>query len=156
MGFSRQESWSGFPTPGDLPDPGIEPGSPALQAESLPSKPPGKPMVYPNWGTRERGAFDTDTRTAAVRSGCPGPQGRVPGPAAPVCSWCSGTRAPPLALTELPPLAQPLHRDQTRRISARCLQGPLLQEAGFPVQGWTGSRAPGHSPFFLPHWSRSF
>ena len=39
MGFSRQEYWSGlpFPSPGDLPDPGIKPGSPALQAESLPS-----------------------------------------------------------------------------------------------------------------------
>ena len=46
MGFSRQEYWSGlpFPSPGDLPDPGIEPGSPALQAEALPSKPPEKPQ----------------------------------------------------------------------------------------------------------------
>ena len=37
MGFSRQEYWRGlpFPSPGDLPDPGIEPGSPELQAESL-------------------------------------------------------------------------------------------------------------------------
>ena len=37
MGFSRQEYWSGlpFPSPGDLPDPGIEPWSPALQADSL-------------------------------------------------------------------------------------------------------------------------
>ena len=45
MGFSRQESWSGlpFPSPGDLPDPGIEPRSPALQADALPSEPPGKP-----------------------------------------------------------------------------------------------------------------
>ena len=36
MGFSRQEYWSGlpFPSPGDLPDPGIEPGSPALQADA--------------------------------------------------------------------------------------------------------------------------
>ena len=44
MGFSRQECWSGlpFPSPGDLPNPGIEPGSPALQADSLPSEPPGK------------------------------------------------------------------------------------------------------------------
>ena len=43
MGFSRQEHWSGLPfsSPGDLPDPGIEP-SPALQADSLPSEPPGK------------------------------------------------------------------------------------------------------------------
>ena len=42
-GFSRQEYWSGlpFPSPGDLPNPGIEPGSPALQAEALPSEPPG-------------------------------------------------------------------------------------------------------------------
>jgi hypothetical protein len=45
MGFSRQECWSGlpFPSPGDLPEPGIEPGSPALQADALPSEPPGKP-----------------------------------------------------------------------------------------------------------------
>ena len=40
MGFSRQEYWSGlpFPSPGDLPDPGIEPGSPAFQADSLTSE----------------------------------------------------------------------------------------------------------------------
>ena len=45
--FSRQEYWSGlpFPSPGDLPDPGIEPRSPALQADALPSEPPGKPEV---------------------------------------------------------------------------------------------------------------
>ena len=45
MGFSRQEYWSGvpFPSPGDLPDSGIEPGSPVLRVDALPSKPPGKP-----------------------------------------------------------------------------------------------------------------
>ena len=45
MGFSRQEYWSGlpFPSPGDLPDPGIKPGSPALEADALTSEPPGKP-----------------------------------------------------------------------------------------------------------------
>ena len=45
MGFSRQEYWSGlpFPSPGDLPSPGIEPRSPALQADALTSVPPGKP-----------------------------------------------------------------------------------------------------------------
>ena len=42
MGFSRQEYWSGLPSPGDLPDPGIEPRSPALRADALPSEPPGK------------------------------------------------------------------------------------------------------------------
>jgi len=44
MGFYRQEYWSRWPftSPGDLPDPGIEPRSPALQADSLPSTPPRK------------------------------------------------------------------------------------------------------------------
>ena len=46
MGFSRQDCWSGlpFPSPGVLPDPGIEPRSPALRADALPSEPPGKPQ----------------------------------------------------------------------------------------------------------------
>ena len=50
MAFSRQEYSSRLPvpSPGDLPDPGIEPGSPTMQADSLPSEPPGNP-----WG----GAF---------------------------------------------------------------------------------------------------
>ena len=45
--FSRQEYWSGLllPTPWDLPNPGIKPRSPALQADSLPSEPPGR-LVY--------------------------------------------------------------------------------------------------------------
>ena len=44
MEFSRPEYWSGlpFPSAGDLPNPGIEPRSPALRAESLPTEPPGK------------------------------------------------------------------------------------------------------------------
>ena len=46
MDFSRQEYWSRlpFPSPRDLPDPGIEPGSPALQVDALPSEPPGKSL----------------------------------------------------------------------------------------------------------------
>ena len=46
-GFSRQECWIGlpFPSPEGLPDPGIEPGSPALQADALSSEPPGKPAM---------------------------------------------------------------------------------------------------------------
>ena len=43
MEFSRQEYWSGFSSPGDLPNPGIEPRCPALQVDSLPSEPPEKP-----------------------------------------------------------------------------------------------------------------
>ena len=50
IGFSRQEYWSGlpFPPPGDLPNPGVEPRSPTLQADALLSEPPGKPhtIVY--------------------------------------------------------------------------------------------------------------
>jgi len=45
MGFSRKKNWSGLllPSAGDLPDPGIKTQSPALQADSLVSEPPGKP-----------------------------------------------------------------------------------------------------------------
>ena len=48
IGFSRQEYWSGlpFPSPGDLPNPGIKPRSAALQADSLPSEPPGNPSLF--------------------------------------------------------------------------------------------------------------
>ena len=60
MGFSRQEYWSGvpFPSPGDRPDPGIEPRAPALQADALPSEPPRKQAKNGKWkcqklGTRE-------------------------------------------------------------------------------------------------------
>ena len=47
MEFSRREYWSGlpFPSPGDLLDPGIKPGSPALQTDSLPPEPPEKPVL---------------------------------------------------------------------------------------------------------------
>ena len=47
VGFSRQEYWNGllFPSLGDIPNPGIEPGSPALQADALPSEPPGKTHI---------------------------------------------------------------------------------------------------------------
>ena len=48
MEFSRQEYWSGlpFPSPGDLPNAEIEPGSPAFQADALTSEPPGKPKSH--------------------------------------------------------------------------------------------------------------
>ena len=47
--FLGKNNWSGlpFPTPGDRPNPGIEPGSPILQADSLLSEPPGKPYNFP-------------------------------------------------------------------------------------------------------------
>ena len=50
-----------FPSPGDLPNPGIKPRSPAMQAHTLPSEPPGKPSIYPGtglMGDRNREAQD--------------------------------------------------------------------------------------------------
>ena len=54
MEFSREEDWSGllFSSPGDLPDPGIEPGSPTLLADFLLSEPPGKPEPHQNQDRR--------------------------------------------------------------------------------------------------------
>ena len=48
VGFSEQEYWSGLPfsSPGDLPDPGVKPGSPALQADNLLTELRGKPVVH--------------------------------------------------------------------------------------------------------------
>jgi len=49
MGFSRQYYWNGlpFPSPGDLPNPGLKPGSPALQADSLPTEPSEQDTEHP-------------------------------------------------------------------------------------------------------------
>ena len=62
MGFPRQEYWGGLPFPslGDLPDPGIAPGSPALQADASPSEPPGKPTW--NWPSAPLGTGSTRDR----------------------------------------------------------------------------------------------
>ena len=76
MGFPRQEYWSGllFPSPGDLPDPGIEPMFPALQADSLPSETPGKPHYDQECnGTQllapdpQRAGFATGSEAEAVK-----------------------------------------------------------------------------------------
>jgi len=63
MEFSRQEYWSGqpFPPPGNLSNPGIEPRSPALQPDSLPSEPPGKPSPKEKGeGIFQRGHLSVD------------------------------------------------------------------------------------------------
>ena len=54
MGFSRQEYWSGlqFPGPGDLPNPGIEPWLPTLQADALLSEPPGRRFIIGDWNAK--------------------------------------------------------------------------------------------------------
>ena len=62
MGFSKQEYWSGlpFPSPGDLPNPGIELGSPVLQADALPSEPPEKERSSIQ-STKTRPGADSDS-----------------------------------------------------------------------------------------------
>ena len=76
MGFSRQEYWSGSPCPppGDLPDPGTEPGSPALQADALPSEPPGETLAlseYLNGSVASSGLFHADKLDTPTRAGVP-------------------------------------------------------------------------------------
>ena len=63
MGFSRQEYWSGlpFPSPRDLPNPGIKPGSPEFQADALPSEPPGKPKEKEGKGVMKLQAKQSST-----------------------------------------------------------------------------------------------
>ena len=65
MGFFRQEYWSGlpFPSPGNLPNPGVEPGSPALKADTLPSEPPGKSL----WSAKPLGKIEGKRRTGRQR-----------------------------------------------------------------------------------------
>ena len=71
MEFSRQEYWSGlpFPSPGDLPDPGIEPGSPSLQADTLPSEPPGKSLSNAVKGSQTGGAGEVFRITGCTEVG---------------------------------------------------------------------------------------
>ena len=52
---ARILEWVAFPSPGDLPNPGIEPRSPALQADSLPAEPQEKPKAYPTLKSHFRG-----------------------------------------------------------------------------------------------------
>ena len=90
MVFSRQEYWSGvpFPSPGDLPDPGIEPGSPAFQTDALTSEPPGKPIVWYKY-TTER------LSTHTTRMGFPGSSvGKAPTCSADVGSISASGRSP--------------------------------------------------------------
>ena len=71
MGFSRQEYWNGllFPSPGHLPDPGIEPGSPAFQADSLPFKLPGNKQIKLMYGNRNMEKEENAKRLVGGRKG---------------------------------------------------------------------------------------
>ena len=69
MGFSRQEYQSGlpFPSPGDLPDPGIEPGVPALEADALTSEPLGKPRNNVKESTNKKFVMEEKKERSRVR-----------------------------------------------------------------------------------------
>ena len=72
MGFSRQEYWSGLPcpSPGELPNPEIKPGSPTLQADSLLSEPPGKLFLKKNISFSERAYWAIQNNLKALNKGC--------------------------------------------------------------------------------------
>ena len=79
MGFSRQEDWSGlpFPSPGDLPDPGIEPGSPALAGGFFTTEAPGRAFPIPVSAgklRKPRGISDTRVSKLANRYLCVSPR----------------------------------------------------------------------------------
>ena len=97
MGFSRQEYWSGlpFPSPGDLPNPGVEPGSPALQTDALPSETPGKPhrktqfRLQFSWSVMSNSLWPHGLQH--TRLPCPSP---IPGACSNSCpssQWCHPT-----------------------------------------------------------------
>ena len=86
LGFSRQEYWNGLPfsSPGDLPNPGIEPGSPVLQADALPSEP------------------ETSLVVEAVKRLIPG-LGRSPGESESEVAQSCRTRVLPVVSYQAPP-----------------------------------------------------
>ena len=86
MGFSRQEYWRWLPCPppGDLPNPGIEPKSPALQADSLPSESPGKPHTVRTVMQMGLSPLDTPSTWGINRSPRPPP---APCPALLLYPW---------------------------------------------------------------------
>ena len=127
-GFSRQEYWSGLPCPppGDRPDPGIQPGSPALSAESSPSEPPGKParLLVPQ---------DTPEHTTVP---CV-PQCRLH-PSTPHCTWQPSTpRAPQhTALHLCIPHCTPVYPTRPEPSPlCRCCLGPGQWSSRGPLGG---------------------
>ena len=92
MEFSRQEYWSGlpFPFPGDLPNPGIEPGSPSLQADTLPYEPPGKHM----WKLSNKCKILADNEHIAPGPGASGLIVPPPGPSCHHHNPCATTLFP--------------------------------------------------------------
>ena len=97
MGFSSQEYWSGLPCPppGDLPSPGIEPRSPALQVDSLLSKPPGKTKNTRVGSVQFSHSVVSDSLQPHglqhTRPACPSPTPGVYPNSRPLNQWCQPT-----------------------------------------------------------------
>ena len=92
-GFSRQEYWSGlpFPCPGDLPNSGIKPNSPTLEADALTSEPPGKPHFPLSSVQFSRSVMSDSLRpheSQHARPPCPSPYPRVHPDSRPSSQWC--------------------------------------------------------------------
>ena len=92
MGFSRQEYWKGLPFPSsrDLPDPGIRPGSPELQTDSLPSEPPEKPLKDMSDQISHSVVSDSlqPHESQHARPPCPSPTSGVHSNSRPLSRWC--------------------------------------------------------------------
>ena len=109
MGFSRQEYWSGlpFPSSSDLPDPGIKPGSPELQTDSLPSEPPEKPLKDMSDQISRSVVSDSlqPHESQHARPPCPSPTPGVHSNSRPSSRWCHPTSHP--LLSPSPPAPNP-------------------------------------------------
>ena len=141
MEFSRPEYWSGqpFPSPGDLPDAGIEPRSPVLQADSLPAEPQGKPIE--RGGIDNRGVKELLCLSKTL----------------PPLSCCVITHNTQLHMTLRPPsLRQSLLSKSSPlapRIAVTSLTPQSIQEAAAPCY----CLCPGGSILPCPHpWGQSF
>ena len=141
MGSSRQEYWSGLlcPLPGDLPDPGIESWSPALQAGSLPSEPPEKPSIQQGYiGASKAGRTQTGIRGGGGDLGPLIPAQQEPqvggGQCLPHPAWRgspSSGRPPPYTplFQNTPSLLQPReYLPESRKAQQTALQGAPHRE----------------------------
>ena len=147
MEFSRQGYWSGLPllSPGDRPNPGIEPGSPALQVDSLPSEPPGKPSFsrVPVW---------YDLREPSHKSGQSLLSARAFSPFSFTNSFSFSTGPQPLSSPQTSPAASGREKSSFLRFIPSA--GSLFTHVAPSLTPVLGQRHPPSSPapLQLPHF----